>query len=45
MKRLMLKWGDMVEMGQPPVHFPHWMQGYKGFLRICASLSESVVMG
>lgn len=37
----MLKWGDMVEMGQLPVHFPHWMQGYSVLRTIWASLSSS----
>jgi hypothetical protein len=38
----MLKWGDMTEMGYPPVHFPYWMQGDKGSFCIWANRSVSV---
>jgi len=32
----------MTEIGQEPVHFPHWIQGNKGSLRIFANRSDSV---
>ena len=35
----MLKWGEMVAIGQLPVHLPHWMQGKRGSRRIWANRS------